>query len=449
MDARRLDWGPQGIDDRDLAEDFIDAQTGAATAHTGRGSAGPAERRPSGAAASRRHFFDRFPYGLAVADVDGRILALNGPSAELLAVDPAGVRQSGATCCELICGRVAGAEEMCLTRQALETEGPSTEVRVEIEAEDGAGSRAVWAVASNMEAGRARILFHLRPDASDRRGKDTTLDAPAASVLRIHALGEVSVETASGPIDGEWLQQRPGELLKYLVCERSRSVTSEQIAEALWPNSGQREALTRVRHYVHLLRRTLEPDRSPRSSSRYVATRRGGYGLTGVWVDADEFERRVERGLDALRRQDLERARAELGVARELYRGDFLAEDPFAEWAVAERDRLRELASCALRAVVEIELADGRLAPAAERARELAEMDPFDVDVYRGFLGICLRLGRRSEAVRHYALLRNRMQRVFGEEPGFTLSDLVARPAVNSAAPAIRVEPAREQLVAE
>jgi DNA-binding SARP family transcriptional activator len=210
-----------------------------------------------------------------------------------------------------------------------------------------------------------------------------------------------------------------------LICERSRAVASEQIAEALWPNAGQREALTRVRQYVHQLRSSLEPDRG-RSASAYVATRRGGYALADAWIDADEFESRAESGLDALAHGDVGRARDDLSAARDLYRGDFLAEDHFAEWALAERDRLRELASRALRPLVKIELESGRIEAAADRARELIGMEPFDVDVCRSYLRLCLRLGRRTEAVRQYSLLRKRMREFFGEELDFALADLAA-----------------------
>ena len=38
-----------------------------------------------------------------------------------------------------------------------------------------------------------------------------------------------------------------------------------------------------------------------------------------------------------------------------MYRGDFLADEPYAEWALHERDRLRDLAAGALRTLAEIE----------------------------------------------------------------------------------------------
>lgn len=392
---------------------------------TGGGDRAAADRRRPRSrndwAASRRALFHRFPYGLVLVGGGGDVLALNERSAEFLGVVPAGPIAAETTCCELICDHASPPSgEGCLTRRTLEAEeGTLDEVLIRV-----AGSSA-WVTTSKAGNGHARVVFHLRPSTRGERGDAEVLDREEGE-LRIHALGRLRVETAAGTIDGDWLQQRPGQLLKYLVCERTRPVANEQIAEALWPDASQREALTRARQYVHQLRLALEPDRTPGSRCAGIATRRGGYALARAWVDADEFERRVQRGLGAVSCGALERARLDLDAARRLYRGDFLAEDPYAEWALAERDRLRELASRALYALVEIELAAGSLEVAAQRAGELAAVDPFDVDVWRRFLELSLRLGRRSEAVRQYALFRNRVRERFGEEPGFTLSELAA-----------------------
>lgn len=46
------------------------------------------------------------------------------------------------------------------------------------------------------------------------------------------------------------------------------------------------------------------------------------------------------------------------------------------------------------------------------------------MDVQRRLLAVCLKRGRRSEAVRRYKSLRVHMLHTFGEEPGFSLADL-------------------------
>jgi DNA-binding SARP family transcriptional activator len=274
----------------------------------------------------------------------------------------------------------------------------------------------------------ARVVFYLRPDdAPDGNAEVPTVEEGRieAPTLRIHALGRTQIETDGVDLGGEWLDQRPGQLLKYLICERHRVVTSDEIADALWPHAGP---LTRnsVRHQVHVLRERLEPDRISRAMSPFIITRRGGYMVDPhqVWLDADQFETELSCGLTLYARGEVVAAanRLERGLA--LYKGDLFTENLYAEWALEERDRLRELAGRGLRTLVEIARSSGDLETAAPHARRLAAMEPFDMDVQREFIEICLRRGRRSEAMRRYAIVRKRIKREFGQDPDFTLSDL-------------------------
>lgn len=377
------------------------------------------------------HLFERFPYGLVIVDRDDGSLYLNHKARELLV--PAGSHVGGApwTCCELICDRLGlllgGA---CMAEQAAVTEGLLPELRMDLdEAQAPAGA---WVTVSPLD-GR-RLLFHLRPSvAGDRRRRTFVTEATGGHAgadgrLRISALGPLRVEGAAGGVESEWLEQRPGQLLKYLVCRRRQLVAGDQIADALWPEAGPEEARNRLRYYVHCLREKLEPERARRSPSQFIKARRGGYLLDTdcVWLDVDEFQRETRAGLTAFVQGLIEPAAAHLDVALRLHQGSFLAEDPYAEWAFDEREHLHELLARALRAQVRIKVELGRLDEASDHARQLAELEPFDMDVQRMFMHVCLRRGRRSEALRRYSALRKRMLRSFGQEPDFDLPEVEA-----------------------
>jgi DNA-binding SARP family transcriptional activator len=375
--------------------------------------------------------FERFPYGLVLTDRDGRILRLNRAARRLLvSADPEG-SDANWTCCDLICSRlgpiIGGG---CLSERVSASGAQVPEVRMDIE-QDRLRT-AAWVTASPLDPDGSQLIFHLRPGRPGDRRRRTPLEwashaGPSHhSHLQIVTLGRFQVETAKSPMNGEWLDQRPGQLLKYLVCERRRVVTSDQIGEALWPDAGVSEARNRLRQYVHGLRDKLEPDRGHRSPARFLVARRGGYILDtdGVWIDADEFEREAQAGLLAFAQGLNEPAAAHLSTALRLYQDGFLAEEPYLDWALEERERLRELAGRALRAQVRIYVQLDRLEAAAAQARRLADMEPFDADVQKLFLDICLKRGRRSEAVRRYAFLRKRMLDSFGQEPDFELLDI-------------------------
>jgi DNA-binding SARP family transcriptional activator len=252
--------------------------------------------------------------------------------------------------------------------------------------------------------------------------------AGSAPTLRVYVLGELRVEIPDGDRDRAWLDQRPGQLLRYLVCQRARFAPADEIVEALWPRSDVR-ADENVRYLVHQLRRRLEPDRPPRGESSSIECRRGAYALSdSVVVDAYRFEGLVSDGAAGCANGDDEVALAWIDEALALYRGDFLADEPYADWAIFERDRLRGLLETALKAAAGVSERAGDLERASSYVRRLAELVRYDSDVQLWLLSLCLKCGRRTEALRRYDAFRARLIRDFGEEPEFDLAD--AMPAL-------------------
>jgi DNA-binding SARP family transcriptional activator len=379
--------------------------------------------------------FEESPFGLMVTDREGSILTANRRAAKVLFPQESRSEASGSSCCDLICDplnrQYGGAEnDACMTQRALADGRALPEVRLEVDA--GGMRNSIWITASPMDGRKARVAFYLRPENpsyGDRRrltARRVEIRTPSPPQLRIQTLGRMRVEAAGEDRGGDWLQHRPGQVLAFLVCARHRVATSEQISEALWPGAAQPWSNASVRHQVHMLREKLEPERDSNTPSRFIATRRGGYMLDPerVWIDADEFEDKARTGLSLFVQGESETAMAPLERAHSLYEGDFLSEDPYAEWALEERDRLRELASRELHAIISLRRSAGDLDAAIEHARQLAGMEPFDMDIQREFLEICIERGRRSEAMRRYALLRRRVRREFGHDPDFTLADL-------------------------
>ncbi len=377
--------------------------------------------------AAPAELFEEFVYGLALADRDRRLLYLNRKARELL-LPASGAAGPGLHCCDVICSRlepVLGGG--CLTERVVDSGATLPEIRMDIQAENLEASAWVTAAWDG-----SRVVFHLRPgQPGDRRrrtppGWASQADEGQRPELQISTLGRFQVEGAAGPVNGEWLSQRTGQLLKYLICERRRLVTSDQIGETLWPEAGPQESGNRLRFNIHALREKLEPGRERRSPARFVVARRGGYAIdTGnVWLDADRFEVDALAGLAAREQGLTEAAALHLENAMRLHRGEFLAGDPYLDWATPERERLHELACRTLRAQARIAVELGRLEAAADHARRLAEMEPFDSDTQRLLIEVCLRRGRHSEAHRRYGLFRKKLAQTFGREPDFELADV-------------------------
>src|SRR6201996_6517882 len=338
----------------------------------------------SGKVGSAEEVLEALAYGVAVAEADRRLSYVNRRARELLMPAAAALpADAPLTCCEAICDHlepVLGGG--CLSERARAATATLPEIRMDLET--GTLQSAAWVTASPTTDGD-RVVFHLRPGQPGDRRRRTEApwagrSADEAPDLQITTLGRFAVEGPNGPIGGDWLGQRPGQLLKFLICERRRTVTSDQIGETLWPDAGPRESGNRLRYNVHSLRGKLEPGRERRGGGRFILTPRGGYGLDAarVWIDADRFEVEVLAGLGAVRQGLLEEAEGHLAEALALYRGEFLAGDPYLDFAISERERLHDLACRAIRERVRVAVELDRLDAAAEHGERLAAMEPFD-----------------------------------------------------------------------
>jgi DNA-binding SARP family transcriptional activator len=349
----------------------------------------------------------------------GRVIFWNRALEELPGFQRVGERRL--SCCDLLgCRRAGGPlEDGCLTELVIETRERTAEV--EVEPPGGNGLR-VWVSAAPVYEDCSWIVIQIRP--GELRDHQAANAPQMSQQLMIYTLGRTRVEDRNGSLGAEWLLQRPGQLLKYMVCHRRQVVPTEVIAEAVWPQARTTTSGT-VRYFIHALRSHLEPGRGKNEESQYIRAHHGSYALnmSRIWVDADAFEDEVRVGLAAFAQGEIGAAKQHLERALALYQGDFLSDEPYAEWALVERERLRALVEKPLRVLAE--LSGKNPDRAAVYLERLAEMEPFDNEIQHSLISLWVKQGRKSRAVRHYQAFQLRLLKQFGEEPSFALSDLV------------------------
>lgn len=377
-------------------------------------------------AAMERQAFKAFPYGLLLLEAGGRVVCRNREATRL--IETMGLDDAELTCCMLLGCRQSDSvlADVCLTELVAGHCDALPEIRVDLPTLPTPTAMWVAGAAIDEKSGH-RIVLQLRPGVANDRRRRTTPHWMTGPKLRIQSLGRTVIESAEGPIGGAWLDQRTGQLLKYLIAERHRAVPIEEIGESLWPRADYAVGAS-VRYYIHALRRKIEPQRGSRAPSAFIASRAGSYrlNLAQVEVDADDFEAQLGAGLSAVD-CDPQTAAAEIGRGLAAYRGDFLADLPYAEWAMLERHRLHDLACTGLRTLAELHLRRHAIAEAIDCLEHLARLQPYDEDVHKHLMELDLAQGRRSDAVRRYEVLRSRIRRTFGHDPNFTPADLVNR----------------------
>lgn len=359
-----------------------------------------------------RALFECVPHGLAIVDREGTIVAMNNTFRTIVRAET-GAPGAARSCCELLgCDHT---QDACLVDALAASERGLSDVPVELPGQTGAVSLS----GAPLDDGELLIveLRGVRPVAVP--------DASGPRPIRLRVLGRMRVETAEGIVTGGWVDERPGQLLKFLVATRGRVVAVEDIAEAIWPTA-EFATVGTVRHLVHVLRRRLEPDRRPGGAASCIVSSRGGYTLDQerVVIDADEFEEGAVRALTAFSAGD-DAVEPALETALARYDGNFLGDELYADWAHAERERLRGLAERLLWALSDLALARGEITLATTYGERLAALEPFDSDIQRQLIVLLLHDGRRGRALRQYQAFALRLQRALGEQPDFGLDELM------------------------
>src|SRR5256886_2674466 len=254
-------------------------------------------------------------------------------------------------------------------------------------------------------------------------------------VLRIFALGQFRIERLQGNewcavINRTWRRRRARALLGCLLSNPGRRVGREQAMEALWPNLDMETAANRLNGAVHELRQILEPELARPAASRMLRLERDVLelaGRTSIWVDADAFESLLNEANSIEVRESKETAlyqgsRAEqveqlLEEAAALYRGDYLLEELYSEWAIPRREALRRSWIGLLLKLAELREARGALTSAMEPLNQLLATDPTDETAVQRLMLLLTGLDRRGEALNTYRRLDARLQRNYDSEP--------------------------------
>lgn len=241
-------------------------------------------------------------------------------------------------------------------------------------------------------------------------------------MITIKLFGPTSVTTDAGTALSatELGGIKPRQILELLAVSAGTPVAKERLADLLWEGEPPKTYVATLESYVCVLRRALGLVRGRRS---VLATTSGGYVLdtAQVRVDLVELRRALAGAAGASAPADaVEMAEAALCMAT----APLLASEPYAAWAIRERDLVeQELVAARCRAAQR-----ALEAQAWERAVMLAagavERDPLAELAARHLMTGLWRSGQRVEALRAYARLRSAMVEELGSEPALPTREL-------------------------
>jgi two-component SAPR family response regulator len=223
--------------------------------------------------------------------------------------------------------------------------------------------------------------------------------------LQVVALGRFQVWRPGGaeiqPAD--WGRQKARTLAQYLVTRRRVLTPKERIAFELWPELDAERADRDFKVALNALLKALEPDRAPRAESTFVQRQGTSYGIDPKRLDLDvdrfdELVRRAARSEPA----DSQTAIRAYRKAIDLYKGDYLPEALYQDWASAERERLLTLYLTSASRLAQLLVPLGREQEAISLAEAVLSRDRCWEEAYRVLMQAHQRRGNRPLAIRAY-----------------------------------------------
>lgn len=249
------------------------------------------------------------------------------------------------------------------------------------------------------------------------REDDGAQAAARQGQLAISTLGRFSVAIGGRLLPVErWSRRHAAKLLKLLADRCGESLDRDYLIETLWPDVDDGRGRARLKVITHYLREQLQ---ASGANHRIVAVSGSTFTLEGgeVWVDCQAFEKLAGDARRLWQAGRREEAVAGFELAVDLYRGDYLSEEPYADWCALKRERLREVHLDALGHLTDSYLAAGDCERATRYAEAGLALEPYREAFLLALMTGLVRLGRREQAIVQYQKYRQILREELGVAP--------------------------------
>ncbi len=237
-------------------------------------------------------------------------------------------------------------------------------------------------------------------------------------MLRIWLFGSLCVANDATGEQVTAVSGRSGSLLAYLALGRGRYFSRTELLGTLWPERMASMTAGSFNTALWRLRRLVECE--PFQHGELIASdRRGAIGLNGsqaVWLDIEEFERRIASGLSRPIEQlgDAEIEDLRTGVA--LYKSDILMEFT-DDWALREREKHRRHYLNALWRLMQLCTIRREYGEGIRYAQSILDCDTLREDVHRELMQLFVLSGQRAQALRQFETCRDMLRRELAIQP--------------------------------
>ncbi len=243
--------------------------------------------------------------------------------------------------------------------------------------------------------------------------------------LTAHLLGAFRVSIDDRAIE-KWPGSRGLAVLKYLLANFKEDISRDVLMDIFWPDAGPDAARNNLNVALHNLRQAFRTA----LQEPVVVFERGNYCLNPaliVWTDVDEFERHFQAGRQLESAGQVTASQNEYEIATNLYQGDFLNDDPYEEWPIITRERLRVMCLETLDRLSRIYFGQGQYTACASLCQRILERDNCREDAHCRLMRCYSRQGQYNLALRQYQACLEALHTQLNVEPEQATTQLAER----------------------
>lgn len=263
-------------------------------------------------------------------------------------------------------------------------------------------------ILNDMESPFQKTFARLTNESSPIIDRNASYRAPD---LNIRLLGKFRVFLGKKEIlSDQWKSSKALMIFKYLASKRGKGfIHRDVLMELLWPEEDYKKTNKRLNVAMSYLRKLLEPKLQQRFPSSYVIRQKNAFRLNvgnDGKVDVEEFLKELALG-DACETADTERSVRHYLHAESLYKGPFLAEDPYIDWCITVRDALTEKYLYALSKIIRFYDHKMDFSKGVEYATKYLTVDQFAEHAYRSLMRFYYLTGNTSKVKKTFEKCRN------------------------------------------
>ncbi|MCP4967755.1 MAG: hypothetical protein GY926_21290 [bacterium] len=213
-------------------------------------------------------------------------------------------------------------------------------------------------------------------------------------------------------------------VFSYLVANHDRPIPKDVLIEMFWPQSEIATGRRGLHQAVYTIRKALRPANDVR---KIVVFKDDSYQINPAiegWTDVDDFELHVRSGQRAELEGDLDRAQEMYSRAEQRFRGDFLEDAPYEDWAIADRSRLRLVYVEVANRVADLLEDAGEISRALAVSGRVLRIEPCDEESHRRAMRCYTKTDQRTLAIRQYRRCAEQLEQIYGLTPSPATTEL-------------------------